>query len=225
MFFVTHRGNGRRIVVKQALPYVRCIGDSWPLPLSRAYFEQLALKHENEAAPGFAPLVLHYDPTLATIVMELLSPHIILRKGLIAGTVYPKLAKDVGTFLARSLFRTSDLGMLSAAKKKVASEFLLNSAMCDLTHGVIFTDPFVGSPHNRNTPELDAHVASLQGDAELRVAAAFLKQKFMTSEEALIHADLHTGSIMVTQEETRIIDPEFAFYGPIVTIIYTERPS
>jgi 5-methylthioribose kinase len=37
----------------------------------------------------------------------------------------------------------------------------------------------------------------------------------MASPEALIHGDLHTGSIMVTAAETRVIDPEFAFYGPM----------
>ena len=37
----------------------------------------------------------------------------------------------------------------------------------------------------------------------------------MTSAEALIHGDLHTGSIMVTAEDTRVIDPEFAFIGPM----------
>ena len=37
----------------------------------------------------------------------------------------------------------------------------------------------------------------------------------MASPEALIHGDLHTGSIMVTEHETRVIDPEFAFYGPM----------
>ena len=31
----------------------------------------------------------------------------------------------------------------------------------------------------------------------------------------MIHGDLHTGSIMVTATETRVIDPEFAFYGPM----------
>ena len=37
----------------------------------------------------------------------------------------------------------------------------------------------------------------------------------MGSPEALIHGDLHTGSIMVTESETLVIDPEFAFYGPM----------
>ena len=42
-----------------------------------------------------------------------------------------------------------------------------------------------------------------------------LKLKFLTSAEALVHGDLHTGSIMVTEEDTRAIDPEFAFFGPM----------
>jgi 5-methylthioribose kinase len=34
-------------------------------------------------------------------------------------------------------------------------------------------------------------------------------------QEALLHGDLHTGSIMVSATDTRVIDAEFAAYGPI----------
>lgn len=30
-----------------------------------------------------------------------------------------------------------------------------------------------------------------------------------------MHGDLHTGSIFVTPESTKVIDPEFAYYGPM----------
>src|SRR5581483_5043021 len=52
-------------------------------------------------------------------------------------------------------------------------------------------------------------------DDALRTEVAQMKEKFMTQAQALIHGDLHTGSIMVNQEETYAIDPEFAFYGPM----------
>jgi 5-methylthioribose kinase len=39
--------------------------------------------------------------------------------------------------------------------------------------------------------------------------------KFLSANEALIHGDLHTGSVMVTDEDTRVIDAEFAFVGPM----------
>ena len=41
VFIVT--GSTGSVVVKQALPYVRMVGESWPLPLYRAHFEYYAL--------------------------------------------------------------------------------------------------------------------------------------------------------------------------------------
>ena len=37
----------------------------------------------------------------------------------------------------------------------------------------------------------------------------------MTQGQALIHGDLHTGSVFVTQTSTKVFDPEFGFFGPI----------
>lgn len=39
--------------------------------------------------------------------------------------------------------------------------------------------------------------------------------RFCERAQALIHGDLHTGSVMVTLESTQVIDPEFAFYAPM----------
>jgi hypothetical protein len=41
-----------------------------------------------------------------------------------------------------------------------------------------------------------------------------LKKGFLTETEALLHGDLHTGSVFADNHETKVIDPEFAFYGP-----------
>src|SRR5262245_25895979 len=40
------KGPNAGMAVKQALPYVRLVGESWPLPLSRAHYEHLALTHQ-----------------------------------------------------------------------------------------------------------------------------------------------------------------------------------
>jgi 5-methylthioribose kinase len=71
------------IVVKQSLPYVRMVGESWPLPLDRIFFEYEALKIQSAAVPHLVPKLYHFDRGMAAIVMELLEPHLILRKGLI----------------------------------------------------------------------------------------------------------------------------------------------
>jgi 5-methylthioribose kinase len=160
--------------------------------------------------------MLHHDEPLALIVMELLEPHIIMRKGLISGVRYPRFVEDITTFLARTLFLSSDLAVAAAQKKEGIAAFSGNHALCKITEDLIFTEPYFQAEQNRWTsPWLDATAASFREDLDLHVAISRLKLKFMTSPEALIHGDLHTGSIMVTESETRVIDPEFAFYGPM----------
>ncbi len=204
------------IAVKQALPYVRLVGESWPLPLSRAHYEYLALTRQAELAPGLVPALLHHSEALALTVMELLEPHIIMRKGLVAATRYPRFVDDITAFMARTLFFTSDLALPAAEKKQGIAAFAGNHALCKITEDLIFTDPYRMAEQNRWTaPYLDGLAAELREDMDLHIAVSRLKLKFMASPEALLHGDLHTGSIMVTENETRVIDPEFAFYGPM----------
>ena len=210
------KGASGGVAVKQALPYVRLVGESWPLPLSRAHYEHQALTVQGRLAPGLVPALLHHDPALALTAMELLEPHIIMRKGLIAGTRYPRFVDDITTFLARTLFFTSDLAVPAAQKKEDIAVFAGNHALCKITEDLIFTDPYRVAEQNRWTsPWLDATAAHFRDDLDLHVAISRLKLKFMASPEALIHGDLHTGSVMVTEIETRVIDPEFAFHGPM----------
>ena len=209
-------GQAGAVVVKQALPYVRLVGESWPLPLERSWFEYSALTEQARHAPGLTPEVFHFDRAQAMIVMEYLSPHVIMRKGLIRGVEYPRFADDIATFLAATLFNTSVLSGAAAAHKARIELFAPNTALCKITEDLVFTDPYREAPLNRWTrPYLDAEKRAFERDSALKVAAQARKYQFMTSAEALIHGDLHTGSIMLTPEDTRVIDPEFAFTGPM----------
>ena len=54
------------------------------------------------------PEVYHFDHTMSLIGMRYLEPpHIIVRKGLIAGIEYPLLAEHMSEFMARTLYFTS----------------------------------------------------------------------------------------------------------------------
>ena len=210
------KGPDGGIAVKQALPYVRLVGESWPLPLSRSHYEYLALTHQARLAPKLVPEILHHNEDLALVAMELLEPHIIMRKGLVAGTTYPRFVEDISTFLAQTLFFSSDLAIPAAEKKEGIAAFAGNHALCKITEDLIFTDPYRVAEQNRWTsPWLDATGARFREDLDAHVAICRLKLKFMGSPEAMVHGDLHTGSIMVTERDTRVIDPEFAFYGPM----------
>jgi 5-methylthioribose kinase len=67
-------------------------------------------------------------------------------------------------------------------------------------------------------------VKDLQADADLVAEMGLAKWTFMTRAEALVHGDLHTGSVMVRAEHgaaeggvdsTRAFDSEFSFHGPV----------
>jgi 5-methylthioribose kinase len=213
VFLVTGPQGG--VAAKQALPYVRLVGESWPLPLTRAYYERLALADQACHAPGRVPEIVHYDDTMALTVMDLLHPHRTLRGELVAGRRFPLLARHMAEFVADTLFATSDLAMPPVEKKARIAAYLGNTAMCKITEDLIFDEPYFDAPMNRHSPALDPLVAELRADVPLRLAVQALKARFLAAPEVLLHGDLHTGSIMVTADDTRVIDPEFAFYGPV----------
>lgn len=214
VFIVT--GRDATLIIKQALPYVRLVGESWPLPLKRSYFEYHALIRQQQRDPGRVPEVHYFDEEQAMIAMEFLTPHVILRHSLINGIEHAGLAGTIGKFMARTLFRGSDLSMSAAARKSDLALFADNAELCDITENLVFSDPYFNAEQNRHTaPQLDALVAELRADITLKVQALHLKMAFCTQAETLLHGDFHTGSVMVHEDDARVIDPEFALYGPI----------
>ena len=203
------------VIVKQALPYVRLVGDSWPLPLKRAFFEYHALIRQMERAPGLVPEIYYFNQEQALIVMEFLHPHFILRHSLMAGTKHAGLADVMAKFTAQTMFRGSDLSMDTAKRKADLALFADNVALCDITETLVFSDPYFEAERNHHTAGLDQIVARLRADIDLKVGAQDMKAKFANNAETMLHGDLHTGSIMVTDRQTMVIDPEFVTYGPM----------
>ncbi|MBW5447756.1 S-methyl-5-thioribose kinase [Cohnella sp. CFH 77786] len=214
VFHVSQPQTGASLILKQALPYAKVVGESWPLTLDRSRIESEALIIQAKLAPGLVPVVYRYDPELALTVMEDLSDHVIMRKGLIEGGVYPKFAEDISEFLARTLFFTSDLGMNQQEKKQLVKSFV-NPELCKITEDLIFDDPYTNSPNNSFDEHLRPDAEALWNDTALHLEVARLREKFLTHAQALLHGDLHTGSIFITPESTKVIDPEFAYYGPM----------
>jgi 5-methylthioribose kinase len=216
VFDIRAKGDGRGVVViKQAVPYLRCAGESWPLDRQRALFESKALEIEGRLCPSLVPRLYHFDETMSLIVMENLSEHRIMRKGIIEGVYYPKFAAHMAHFLAHTLFKTSDLYLPSAEKKALVQFFARNTELCKITEDFVFTNPYMESPDNRWNPEIEEAVRAIHADAALKCEIVELKDGFLARTQALVHGDLHTGSIMLNLDDTRVIDPEFAFYGPM----------
>lgn len=213
VFFVESKKNS--ICIKQPLPYLRVLKD-WPLTLKRSYYESEYMSIHSNHVSDLMPKIYDFDPELCTITMEKLSPHIIMRHGLINATKYEKFAEDISTFMAKTLFFTSDLYLKADQKKELNSRFIMNTELCKITEDLIFTDPYMYNKNNRWTStHLDKQKKEIENNDDLKIAVSRLKIKFMSETQSLLHGDLHTGSIMVTENDTKVIDPEFAFYGPM----------
>jgi len=207
----------RSVIIKQALPYVRMVGESWPLTLDRARIEATALAAYQAIIPARVPHLYHYDPEMCLTVMEDLKDYVTMRKGLVTGQFYPKVGQHLGEFMAETLFRTSDFFLKPEVKKAKVVQFT-NPELCRITEDLIFDEPYRPNVENNHwNPLIDHAVTQLQSEnnQEVKRGVFWLRLSFMTHSEALIHGDLHTGSVMVTPNDTRIIDPEFAFYGPM----------
>ena len=211
----TVSSNSGDIIVKQALPYVRLVGDSWPLPLSRSFYEHEALVRQAKRDPGSVPQIFYFNKVQAIIAMEMLLPHVILRKKLIAGEYVDGLAQRLGKFCARTAFRGSDLSLQTADKKSDTALFQGNLALMGITESLVFTEPYFAAEMNHHTDGLDPIVKILRSDVEMKSVAQTMLLKFTANTETLCHGDLHSGSVMCTDNETKVIDPEFGFYGPM----------
>lgn len=206
--------SGRSLILKQADVLLRSSGR--PLKLRRSLLEASLLQLENELAPGFVPEVYHYDEVMAVTAMEDVSAYGNLRRELAAGHVYGHLAEQISEFLVRTLLPTTDL-VMPAAKKKELAGFYINPELCNITEELVLKEPYY-DPAGRNilTPGNEDYVREhLYENHALITEAALLRERFMNEAQALLHGDLHTGSIFANGDGIKVLDPEFAFYGPM----------
>jgi len=217
VFRVTNSADSSKsVIVKQAVPYLRMAGEAWPLARDRMRFEIRALSTHGELVPHLVPRIYHADEEMSTVVMQCLDDHIILRIGMIEGVRYPNVAEHIGHFMAETLFKTSAWSMGSIERRELMNQYTLNSALCKLTEDFIFTFPYMAHESNYSNPATDQWAKeNIHTDYEYKRDVLIFKELFVSKTEALLHGDLHSGSIMVNQNESYMIDPEFAFFGPI----------
>ncbi|ARJ41008.1 S-methyl-5-thioribose kinase [Pantoea alhagi] len=214
VFKIFDRDGISRVVVKQALPWVRCVGESWPLTLERARLEAETLTEHYRHCPQHTVKVLHYDAELAVMVMEDLSSYRIWRGELVQGRHYPQATRQLGEYLAQTLFHTSDFYLHPHEKKARVIRFT-NPEMCEITEDLFFTDPYEDHPRNDYPAQLEAEVVELRNDERLRNEVAGLKHRFFSHAEAHLHGDIHSGSVFVADGSLKAIDAEFGYFGPV----------
>ncbi len=204
----------RSVILKQAVPYLRCAGESWSLSKERMSYEINALQTFKELADGSIPEIFHSDKEMSVVIMQNLDRHKIMRKELIEAKKFPNFAEQISSFLATSLFKTSSLYLSTPEKRELMSKFNSNSELCKMSEDFVFSFAYMQHSSNNINPLMIEEHQKLIQDLEFKKSMLKLKYLFMNKTDALLHGDLHTGSIMLNEQETYIIDPEFAFFGP-----------
>eukprot|EP01080_Neovahlkampfia_damariscottae_P003585 gene3585-6320_t len=207
-------GERNSLVIKWAPPYVRVVGESWSLDPIRGKYESEFLKCEH-APKGSIPELYYFDEEKKIICMENLKNTKNLKYELIKGIKFPKLSEQMSDYYSQMLFKTSGLYLKQEEIMKKAGYFSGNHDLCHLTQEVVFQQPFYTHNNNSWTNGLDDIVKEVQADKQMKFASLKLLDKFRSYQQCLVHGDLHTGSIMVNQERTAIIDGEFCVYGPM----------
>jgi 5-methylthioribose kinase len=224
------RGPLGSLAVKQAPPWVQAVGPEWPIDPNRIASEARAYAMLAELAPASVPTVDPVDLDRFVLVMEDLSDLDVLRDALVrqvadhvAGAEpvpidFDALGVVVGRFSAELSVATSRM-VLSAEEHAALLDTAANPELCALTVDAVLDEPFRLNDHNHWIPELDAQVRAMYTDTELLDAVGVVREIFATRAEALIHGDLHSGSLMIGERDgaqaTKIFDPEFSFVGPV----------
>lgn len=215
VFRLVDTKTGKSVIIKQAGEVTRISADM-KLSTDRGRIEANILKIQGQYAPGLVPEVYLYDEVMCAMIMEDMIGHTMMRKGLINHEIYPKFAEDITTFLVNTLLLSTDIVMGHKEKKENVKSFI-NPDLCEISEDLVYSEPFVDYNNRNNvfTPIADFVKKELYEDKALRLEAAKLKFEFLNNAQALIHGDLHTGSIFINQEHIYVFDPEFAFYGPM----------
>jgi len=215
VYRVINNDTNQSVIVKQAGTTAR-ISDEFVLSTTRNKIETEALKLQHTLAPGLVPEIYLLDETMSCCVMEDLSHLSIMRTALTNFETFPNFAEHITDFMVNTLLRTSDVVLNHKDKKELVRKFI-NPELCEISEDLVFTEPF-HNHFNRNevTPGNEQFVQThLYANEELHLEVAKLKFHFMNNSQALLHGDLHTGSIFIDQNDTKMIDPEFAFFGPM----------
>ena len=211
--------SARSLIVKQARPYVEKY-PSIAAPVERAvieghFYQRVA---RNPTLKAAMPELLGIDHDEALLVLEDLgesSDFTHLYRGNSSGPAH--------------VLDTAELTQLVQFISLLHNQFhthqpdpaFTNQAMRNLNAEHIFNYPFLVD----NGFDLDTVQAGLQAlsipykqDEALKQVIAGLAEQYTSNNRAglysLLHGDYYLGSWLHTKAGTRIIDPEFCFYGP-----------
>lgn len=217
-------GTGKSVVLKQIVhfPRFRAVdeakyGDNaeytnFVLDLSRMRTEIAVLIFWNAIDPGICPEIYLFDEENSVIVMEDLVDLALLRYDNCRMVAHENIGRVMGDFFGRNLFYSSDLNLTDYKRRELEKNFTSSEYASIGQH--IFDTNVAVSPERDMAPGVEATRAAVLANPAVQKEFARARENFLHQKECLIHADLHASNVMVGGGQTKIIDTEFAGFGP-----------
>ena len=163
------RGEGKRVVVKQALERFR-VEDEWLVPPERAMTEARALELMAQLAPGSVPRLLDSDPNAFALVMEEAPPQWRPWKSLLLdGDADPAVAAWLGALLAVLHSADGDIGSAESFEAQRVDPYLRT----------------IQRRHPALAAEIGAYIARLLATRECVVHGDYSPKNVLVGEDGL----------------------------------------
>ena len=214
--FVYRVSDGKiKLILKQARADGR-VADLHNMSMDRAALEYDYMKLGHVIVPEYLPELYFYDDENLVFAVEDVSHLKIARFQLNKSIMFPKMAGQIAEYLAKIHFYTSDYYLDTDTFRKLQIRFM-NSKMRAVFDDMAFGNRDVDGSGRMGfelDPDYADYVRDLVFDPGVVLERYKLRDLFMRKAEVLLHGDFHTSNVFVDQEDLKVIDMEYAFFGP-----------
>ena len=214
--FVYRVSDGKwKMILKQARKDGR-VAALKDMSLDRAALEYDYMKLGRVIVPEYFPELYFYDAENLVFAVEDVSHLKIARFQLNKSIMFPKMAGQIAEYLAKMHFYTSDYYLDTDTFRKLQVRFM-NARMREVFDNMAFMNRDIGTPEGPGfelDPEYADYIRDLVFDPRVVLERYKMRDLFMRKAEVLLHGDFHTSNVFVDQEDLKVIDMEYAFFGP-----------
>lgn len=199
-------------VLKQGLSDARNLHSGISVASYRNECECDTMRILQDIVPEYVPHILFQDRENHVFMMEFIENLKAIRFQIIKGNEIPNLGMDVGNFLARSSFYTSEYYMPRVKFRNLQTRFE-NTELRQIMEDGIFLNRF-GADLDSSIYHSWERFRQISDDPACQTNRLRLRRNFMTHSDCLIHSDFHTSNVFLSDEGIKMLDFEFSFMGP-----------
>ncbi len=209
--------DGNSLILKQARENPRNpTAKGLPIQQTRNLIEAEIMKIKHAIVPDYIPEVYYIDEENHLYLCEDCKDLKVLRMELIKGKTFPKFAKQIGEFIAKTNFYTSEIYMDPVQHRRLQEHFM-NSKMRQVFEVLLFLDTQYTHRDVKNSPvyspEREAMGEAVWNDKAVQTELLKMRHLHMKKSECLVHGDLHTSNVLIDDENMKIIDQEYTYMG------------